>query len=155
MTKFKYKFTMLTLIVLIAGIVAATVCAILNILRFFDLLKIDTASTRDYLSVIIAAVIGLIGIIIIIPIIFFSAYKIDPENLTIALGFIKTKIKLRTITRFTIFKNTHQLVLFYNQSDYIIININEDSADAFVNDIKKYNDRIIYEIDSEKTGKTN
>ena len=68
------------------------------------------------------------------------------------MGFIKTKIKMSTITRVTLFRYTSRLVVYYNQSDYVAINIAETAYDSFVDALKEFNNKIFYAIDTENSG---
>lgn len=150
MKKFNYKFSKFGLTVLIIGLVSAALCATLNIIRLINLLKSDISAAKDFASTGLSIAIGLVGVIIIIPVLASSAYELDADYLTTRTGFIKTKIKMSAITRVTLFKNSSKLAVFYNQSDYVAINIAPDSADDFIDALKSYNKKILYSIDYDK-----
>lgn len=150
MKKFSYKFSKFGLVVLIIGLVSAALCATLNIIRLINLLQSDIAATKDFASTGLSIAIGLAGIIIIIPVLASSAYELDNNNLATRMGIIKTKIKMSAITRVTLFKTSSKLVVFYNQSDYVAINIAPESFDEFIDALKSYNKKILYAIDYDK-----
>lgn len=153
MKKFGYKFTTITIIVLIAGLCAAAVCLALNVKRFIDLCAAEIQVPKDYATTCLSAVIGLAGIVVIIPVLCSSAYEIDDKNLTVRTGFIKSKIKIKEITRVTLFRCTKKLVVYYGTAtDYIAINIDEKDFDAFVDALKEKNSKIFYALDSENDG---
>lgn len=152
MKKFAYKFSKTGIAVLIIGLICAVVCVALNIMRLVRLLNSEVSGVKDYATTSLSILIGVAGIIVIIPVIASSAYQVDKDNLTTRMGLIKTKIKISAITRVTLFRYTSKLVVYYNQSDYVAINIAETDYDSFVDALKEINSKIFYAIDTENSG---
>lgn len=152
MKKFAYKFSKVGIAFLIIGFICAIVCIALNIIRLVRLLNSDVSGIKDYATTSLSVLIGVVGVIALIPVFVSSEYQVDKDNLTTKMGLIKTKIKMSTITRVTLFRYTSKLVVYYNQSDYIAINIAETAYDSFVDALKEFNNKIFYAIDTENSG---
>jgi len=151
MKKFNYKFTKLLFILLLIGLLIAVLCLGLNVKRIIEIVKANDLIAKNIMSAGLAALVGLIGIIVIVPVFFSSRYEITNTDLITRRGIIVTKIKINTITRITFFRATKKLVLYYNQSDYVVIVIDEKDYNDFVDAIKEQNKKVFYAIETERS----
>lgn len=149
MKKFQYKFTTLSIIFIIAGILAGATCVALNAVRFFKLLDSSVATSSDYMSVMLATVIGLLAVVILIAVLFNSYYAVENKNFVAKWGFFANKIALKDITRIAHFKLSDKLVIYYSVDNFFVINAKLTDYEGIIDELKSTNPKIIYIENSE------
>lgn len=142
--KYKYKFTPLALVLIILGMVSGVVCIVLNLVRFIRLLDSVTATSTDYMSATIAALIGAIALIVLLAVLLNSYYSIENKNFVARWGFFANKIPLKDITGITLFKLTNKLVIYYSGDNFFVINANRTDYENVINALKNANNKIVY-----------
>ncbi len=152
MKKFAYKFTKLNTVLSFVFLFLAFGCLAANVKRIIDISGAEEATLQNFLSCGLAALVGLIGMVVIIPVIASSSYEVTDKAFVKRMGIIKTSIPLDKITRVTLFRNTKCLVVYYNQSDFVNVSIDEKDFDAFIDALKEGNSKIFYCLDSENSG---
>lgn len=152
MKKYSYKFTPLNIVFFCLGILAAVACIALNVRRLLEISAAETSGTYDYISAILAIVIGAAGMIILIPAIGCSKYIITNDKLITRWGIIASEIKLSDITRVTVYRTSLKLVVSYNAKEYAVINIDKNLFENFCDELKAKNDKIFYCLNTENSG---
>lgn len=147
--KYKYKFTPLALVLIILGMVSGVVCIVINLIRFVRLLDSVTATSTDYMSATIAAIIGAIALVALIAVLFNSHYSIENKNFVARWGFFANKIPLNDITGVTLFKLTNKLVIYYSGDNFFVINAKRTDYENVINALKNANNKIVYIENSE------
>lgn len=149
MQKFKYKFTPLALVFIVLGMLSGLACVVLNIIRFIKLFEANTATSSDYMSVSIAAVIGIVAIVLLAAVIFNSYYSVQNKNFVAKWGFFANKIPLKDITGITHFKLTDKLVIYYSVDNFFVINAKRTDYENVIDALKNANPKIVYIENSE------
>lgn len=149
MKKFQYKFTPLSIVFIIAGILAGAACVALNAVRFFKLLDSSVATSSDYMSVMLATVIGLLAVVILIAVLLNSYYAVENKNFVAKWGFFTNKIALKDITRIAHFKLSDKLVIYYSVDNFFVINAKLTDYEGVIDELKSANPKIIYIENSE------
>lgn len=149
MKKFKYKFTTLALVFIIAGMLAGGACVVLNAVRFKNLLQAAISTSSDYMSVIISMLIGAAAIVLLIAVLINSYYSIEKNDFVAKWGFFANKIALKDITRIAHFKLSDKLVIYYSADNYFVINAKKTDYEGVIDMLKAANPKIIYIENSE------
>lgn len=150
--KFSYKFTSMTIIASICGILLAIACIMLNVNRFLKLINSEVATSSDYLSVCLAILVGLLGIVFITAFLFYSNYTVTDTHLISRWGIIVSKYELKNATRITHFRTSGKLVFFYDDDNFINVCIDKNQFDEFADCIKAVTPNVFYALDSENKG---
>ena len=148
MKKFRYKYPVWIKILIIAAAVVAVASLALNIYR---LIKANGSETYDYLSFTIATLISLIGAVLFIAMIVSSGYKVDDDNLTLYWGFLSNKMPVKSIKRIVLEQTREKLVIYYNEENFFVLNAKTVEPVDLVDELRKRNDKIIFEITSAAT----
>lgn len=152
MKNYKHKFSTITIILLILGVVIAVACTALNAVRFYNLVKNNMALTfYDYASLIIAVVLSIAFIVIAICALLNSYYKITDKGVTLNFGFIKTKIDASEVKEVKLEVIKNRLELTFNDESYFIILINEKDYESFIDEFRSKFTKIPYIQISEKS----
>lgn len=153
MKKYSYKFTTLQIVLFCLGILAAVVCITLNVIRLLEISVAETSGTYDYISAILAIVVGVVGIVVLIPMLACSKYIITNDKLITRWGIITSEIKISDITRVTIYRASQKLVVSYDAKySSSVINIDKDLFENFCDELKAKNDKIFYCLNTENSG---
>ena len=158
-----YKFKFSPLIYILSVIINILFLSVIVI----DALKIAGVGNFNtaYLGLDVGAImISIIMMVIVGIFIFGSSYTLTDEYLRYNLGFFAYKIEYKNIFLIREEKSTHTLVLNYqlikkdkdgNETSGItglVININDKKKDAFVEDIRSKNSRVLYEVIDKNLG---
>ncbi len=149
MKKFKYKFTPLALVFIVAGILAGGTCIVLNVIRFKKLLDSTTAVSSDYMSTTLSTLIGAFAIVVLIAVLINSYYAVENKNFVAKWGFFANKIPLKDITRIAHFKLTDKLVIYYSVDNFFVINAKLTDYENVISELRTANPKIIYLENSE------
>lgn len=152
MKKFSYKFTKTNVVLMLLFLILSFGCLAANVKRIIDLSAAEESTLTNFLSCGLAALIGLAGMIVIIPVSLSSYYCVKDKTFEKHMGIIKTSVPIEKITRLTLFRNTKSLVVYYNQSDYFNISVDEKEFDDLIDALKEKNNKIFYCLDSENDG---
>ncbi len=148
----KYKFCSSTLakVLLVLVFVLCTVGAVWNVINLINLAHKGVINIILYsISILLAVLLN----VFVVVVFFFSGYTIDEKNLTISLGFNKSKTPLEEIVAITLFKKSNKLVLYFADQKYTVVVIKPSEYESFVLEIRAKNNKIIYnsQIDGEDT----
>ena len=145
MQKFKYKFTPLALVFIILGMVSGLACVVLNVIRFVRLLQATTATSSDYMSASVSAVIGVIAVVL------NSYYSVENRDFVARWGFFANKIPLKDITGITLFRLTDKLVIYYSTDNFFVINAKRTDYENVIAALMAANSKIVYIENSESS----
>lgn len=145
MKKFKYKFSRLLTILLIAGIVLAVSCIALNLIRIINFAKSNVGlSVYNVFSLIIVLLLSLFFIVFAIFALIKSYYVITEKGVNFKCGFIVTKIDASEVKeiKYEAFKNRLELV--FNDESFFVIVVETRSYEPFIDEFRSKFNKIPY-----------
>ena len=145
MKKFKYKYPVWIKIIIIVAIILAVASLVLNIYR---LIKANGATTYDYMSFTIAVAISLAGGVLFTAMLVSSGYKVDDNELTLYWGFLKNKLPIKAMKKIVFEQTSEKLVIYYNEDNFFVLNGKTCEPLELVDELRKRNDKIIFELTS-------
>jgi hypothetical protein len=151
MKVFKFKFSKLNKILIYAGLALAVVGFIVSVI---NLITGDASTSKNLVYPIIQyTLLFLIPIafaVILISLLISSYYSIDDKILKTSFGFIKSSYKIDEITCIVLDRKTNKLSVFFGDTTFIVINVNEDWYEDFINTLLEKNPKIEYTINSKE-----
>lgn len=145
MNKFRYKFTRLTMGLLVGGIALAIACIVLNVIRFVNIvnsnLELDFYNVS---SLIIAVTLSVAFIVFAIFAFFTSRYKVTDSGVIFNFGFIKTKINASEVKEIKLECLKNRLEIVFLDDSYFIITIDVKEYELFVDEFRARFTKIPY-----------
>lgn len=154
MKKYKYKFTPLVIVLLIALLVIAVCCIGLNVYRLVDnILKNNEINFYSWISYAVIILLSIIAIVLVISIFAKSYYEITKKAVILRWGLIKNEIDLKTVKQIKLSAVNHKLELIFEDESFFVILTNELWFEEFVDEIKQKRPQIVFVQDSVNTDK--
>jgi hypothetical protein len=154
MKKYKYKFTPLVIVLLIALLVIAVCCIGLNVYRLVDnILKNNEINFYSWISYAVIILLSIIAIVLVISIFVKSYYEITEKAVILRWGLIKNEIDLKTVKQIKLSAVNHKLELIFEDESFFVILTNELWFEEFVDEIKQKRPQIVFVQDSVNTDK--
>jgi hypothetical protein len=156
MKKFKYKFSKLIMVLIYVGMALCVVGFALNL--YVAITKgISSAANPFYpiLQYTLMFFITIVLFVILLSIAISSYYSIDDKNFVTSFGLIKSKYAISEIDVITLDRKTNKLSVTFLNGNYIIIVVNEEWYNQFIESLIAVNPKIEYAINSEENKKDN
>ncbi len=154
MKKYKYKFTPLVIVLLIALLVIAVCCIGLNVYRLVDnILKNNEINFYSWISYAVIILLSIIAIVLVISIFVKSYYEITEKAVILRWGLIKNEIDLKMVKQIKLSAVNHKLELIFEDESFFVILTNELWFEDFVDEIKQKRPQIVFVQDSVNTDK--
>lgn len=154
MKRYKYKFTPLVIILLIALLVIAVCCIGLNVYRLIDnIVKNNEINFYSWISYAVIILLSIIAIILVISIFAKSYYEINEKAVVLRWGLIKNEIELKTVKQVKLSAVNHKLELIFEDESFFVILTDELWFEEFVDEIKQKRPQIVFVQDSVNTDK--
>ncbi len=146
--KFPFKFSPLTLSVLILLLVLCAGGTALTIWQFSDFLKGDISSVWEWLKYILMFLVCGLLFILVIAMLIKSQYMITDEELILQFGFIKTRYALKKIRSVRRFMGSGKLAVYFDdmKNQYSVIVVKERWFEAFVKALREKNENIAFDF---------
>jgi hypothetical protein len=148
---FKFKFTKLNKILIYVGLALAAVGLGVSI---FNLCTGDALTAKNLVYPIIQYTLLLLIPVafaaILIGLLISSYYSIDDKFLKTSFGFIKSSYKIEEITAIILDRDSNKLSVYFGDTTYIVINVNEDWYEDFINTLLEKKPSIEYTINSKE-----
>ena len=132
-TKILWVLTILLLIILLSGVAFN----IYNLVKFWHL------GIQNNISQILLALVNLTLLVFCLSLIFMRNYTITSEHLLTRFGILKFKVPLKDITEVIIYEKQKKLVVYFADTKYTVIIIDEKEYDNFADALKE-NNPLIY-----------
>ena len=94
--------------------------------------------------------IPIVLLFILISIIVSSYYSIDGNILKTSFGIIKSKYDISTIDTVLLDRNTNKLTVYFKNNNFVVIVVNEEWYDEFIDALCKANRSIEFSIRSKE-----
>lgn len=140
--KIRFKFSALVWILMVSAVLITATGLALNVISFFNYVNFNTVKAVTYA---IVTLIDLALLVFLTALIVYPYYIIDKESLVIRLGLFVKRIKLSDVTKAVVFKKSKKLVVYFNNSEFIVILINERKYQLFVEGLRAFNRNIFYD----------
>lgn len=154
MKTFRYKFTKLTIGLIIAGMV---LCAGGFALNLYQCIRFGISSAADPVYPIIQYttmfVVTVALFAILTSVLIFSAYVVDDKYFKTRFGFIVSKYDLKNIERIVLDKKTDKLAVIFKEGTFIVVVVRQEWYEQFVKTLLDANPKIEYEIKSVENDK--
>lgn len=157
--RYAFRFRLPIYILASLIIIALIVAIIFNILIINE---VGNFICTNYPGHIASTVLSVFVILIVLFFMFNSEYIVGDKYLYYVLGVYFTKIDYKNIFLIREEKETHTLVINYKAIDkakdgketvkiaFLVVNIKNSKKDEFVNNIRKHNHSITYELFSKE-----
>ena len=132
-TKILWVLTILLLIILLSGVAFN----IYNLVKFWD------TGLQNNISQILLALVNLTLLVFCLSLIFMRNYLVTSEHLFTRFGILKFKVPLKDITEVIIYEKQKKLVVYFADTKYTVIIIDEKEYDNFADALKE-NNPLIY-----------
>lgn len=144
MEKFKYKFALHYYVLIIAGILLALACLILNLIRYIGIFIKNGANANNVITLSVLIIVTIAALVIFTATLIDSSYVLDKRGLTIKFGVIKTLIDYNNIKQIVLFKTNNKLTVFLKDETFNNIVISDTEYPAFVSALLEKNSKIVY-----------
>ncbi|MDE7086741.1 MAG: hypothetical protein K2O67_00945 [Clostridia bacterium] len=146
MKSFKYKFTNLMKVLLIAAIIVSAIGFGLTTWR----LIVNGARTADPVySILTYALMYFVTVavfVLCLSILLNSSYVIDGKSFKTKFGFIVSKYDVEKITDVTLDRKTNKLTVTFDNEQYIVIVVKQDWYEEFISKLLVANPKIEYSV---------
>ena len=146
-TRYKFRFSTLTRIVLIAGLALCLAAIALTTWQLSDFLRAGNLSVAlEWLKfALLYFVSGALAVLLVAALV-RSEYVLTNRTLTLALGFVRTKYAVSAIVSVHHFKGANKLVVYFEdeKNKYLAIVIRESLYETFIKDLLSRNERIAF-----------
>lgn len=140
MKKFRYKYPVWMKIVVIAAIVLASASFTVNVYRL--------VKAFDYMSSAIAVVISVVAAALFSSMLISSNYTVTDKELVLNWGFLKNRFPLSSVKKIVLEQTKEKLILYYNEDNFFILNARTVDYADLVDEMRKKNDKIVFEFTS-------
>ena len=151
MKVFKYKFSKLTTGFIYAGLALCVAGLAINI---YSLVTSDIMSAQNPVYPIIQHalffLIPIILLVILISLLVSSYYSIDEKTLKTSFGIIKSKYDITEIETIILDRTTDKLSVFFKSGTVMVIVVNNEWYDDFIDALCKANSEIEFSIKSKE-----
>ena len=144
MRKFKYKKSLLITVV----ISLLTACAPAGVVANIISLITDGNSVLRVLSYSIILAISVFMLIASLLMLLTAHYKITDTYLITSYGIISERLPINSINSISIFKNSDNLVVYFNENKYQVILISPNEFEDFIVELRDVNPNISLDIKS-------
>ena len=146
--RYRFRFSTLVMILLIAGIALCAVSFGLTTWQFLRFLTGDLSSFYEWLKYIILYLVSVLLAVLFIAMLIRSEYVLTQSQLIIRFGLIKTKYELKNIYSIQHFKSTNKLTVYFDdfKSKYMVIVVKPEWYDDFVKSLLERNERITFDF---------
>ncbi|MBR5439125.1 MAG: hypothetical protein IKV61_02790 [Clostridia bacterium] len=145
MNKYKYKFSRIATVLLIAGMVLALACITLNVVRIANLAKDNiVASVYDVMSIIIAFLLSIFFIVFAVFALTNSYYIITDRGVSFKCGFISTKLDASEVKEIKFEAVKNKLEIVFNDETFFVVVIEAKSYEPFIVEFRSKFTKIPY-----------
>ena len=146
-TRYRFRFTALTLAVLLAGLALCLAAIGLTTWQFADFLRAGSlGNALEWLK--FALLYGVSGALAILIVAMFvrSEYVLTDRELTLVFGFVRSKSPLSTISSVHLFKGANRLVVYFEDAKtrYMAIVIKDTLYETFAKDLISRSEHIAF-----------
>ena len=146
-TRYKFRFSPLTLGVLFAGIALCLAAIGLTTWQFADLLRAGNFSNAlEWIKFILLYFVSGTLAVVIIAMLVRSEYILTAKDLVLVFGFLRTKYPLDSILSVHLFKGADKLAVYFadGRNKYMAIVIKNTLYETFAKDLISRNERIAF-----------
>lgn len=151
MKTFKYKFTKLTISLIVIGIVLCFAGLGINI---YSVITSNISEAANPVFPIIRYTlmfaIPVVLLVLLISLIFSSYYSIDDKTLKTSFGIIKSKYDIKEITSIMLDRNNNKLSVYLKNNSFFVIVVKQEWYEEFIDTLCKANPQIEYTIRSKE-----
>lgn len=141
MNKFRFKFSALVYVLIIAVILFALGGLFFNVYSIVYYLKVDIKQNVLY---IITSILVFLLLIIAVSLLFHSKYEIKNGKIYSYFGFFVTKYNIEDVVSFTHFHKLDKLVMYFKDNTYTVIVIDNKQYDNFYKAVREINGNVIF-----------
>jgi len=153
--KFKYKFSITILIIIIAAFFLSAACFTLNLIKLINNSKMSIILTvSEYISIGLGMLLPIILTAIIIGVFIDSKYTVTDKYLYINWGILKDKHLLEDVTDIEVNNVNRKMIIKFKDESAAYIAVSPSDFKNFSTELMKKNKNIFYTEQSEN-GKGN
>ncbi len=146
-TRYRFRFSPLTLAVLLAGLALCLAAIGLTTWQFADFLRAgNLSSLLEWLKFILLYCVSGALAVIIAAMFVRSEYILTNRELTLAFGFLRSRYPISSIASVHLFKGANKLAVYFEneKSKYMVIVIKDTLYETFAKDLISRGDRIAF-----------
>lgn len=149
MKKYNFKFSKTTKIFIYLGLALAAAAFAVNT-YFLATDGLGNAANVVYpiLRYTLMYFVSVLLTVTLISLLLASYYTIDGTTLKTSFGIVKSKYDVAKIETVLLDRNTEKLTVYFDGGEYIVIAVNTDWYESFVDDLIKANPKISYTVKS-------
>ena len=151
MNKFKYKFNLKIILVIVLGYALSLACLIMNIIRIINTVQAGETGPYAIISIAVALLMSLAFIVIITSLLIDSSYVFEDKLLAIKFGLIKSTIDYSKIKQIVWFKENNKLTLYLSDESFTNVVINDNEYEAFAKTLQEKSPSISFHIEIDST----
>ena len=88
------------------------------------------------------------GFVVFLTVLLNSHFTVTDEQLILNWGFLKNRLDIKSITRITLEQTKMRLAIYYNTDDFFTINAKTVDSIELVEELRRKNNKIVFEISS-------
>ncbi len=147
MKTFKYKFTVVQTVLIIAGIILSAAGFTLNLVMCIrDGVKNAAQPVYPIIQYTLMFFVTVVAFALLLSILLFSAYVIDGKTFKTRFGFIVSKYDCEKITTVTLDRRTKKLTVAFKSGEFMVIVVKQDWYEDFIAALLETNPAIEYNI---------
>lgn len=149
MKRFRYKFTAVMKVAIIAGLILSAAGFTVNLVMCI-INGVSSAADPVYpiLQYTLMFFVTVALFAILLSVLLNSAYVIDGKSFKTKFGFITSKYDIASIVNVTLDRKTNKLAVTFENDTYIVIVVKQDWYDDFIKALLEANPQIEYTINS-------
>lgn len=156
MKTYKYNFTTLLTVLIIAMIALCAFAAGLNV---YYIIRAALSGTMpdtawNWFTYAVIIIVGIIGVVVFTSMLINSRYEVTQTEIVLRFGLIVTRYTIADIVAIHVFKKSRKLTLYFKEDRYAVVVVKEEWYKDFIETVIKMNPLIAYgEVDDEKDDK--
>ena len=146
-TRYKFRFSPLTLGVLLAGLALCLAAIGLTTWQFADFLRTGNINgALEWIKFVLLYFVSGALTVLIVAMLLRSEYILTNRELTLLFGFVRTKYPLESILSVHLFKGANKLAVYFSdgRNKYMAIVIKDTLYETFAKDLISRNERIAF-----------
>lgn len=143
MKSYKFKFSKLIFVLMIAGIVLAAGGIALTVFR---IIRAGFATVSLGITHVLVLLVCALLLVILPSILIRSAYQITDKELILWFGIIKSSYKISEMESIHLFTKTNKLVIYFKNDRYTVIVVKPEWYNEFTKELLSKNDKIRYDV---------
>lgn len=147
MKTFKYKFTVIQTVLIVAGIILSAAGFVLNLVMCIkNGIKDAAQPVYPIIQYTLMFFVTTVAFALLTSILLFSAYVVDGKTFRTRFGFIISKYDCEKIETVTLDRKTKKLTVTFKSGEFMVIVVKQDWYEDFIAALLKANPAIEYNI---------